>query len=75
MDRAPNSAEAGDLIVIAGHHPGEAKRVGEILEVLGEPPHRSYRVRWDDDRESFYRPGSDATIKRSTRRPAPLNTS
>jgi hypothetical protein len=33
-------------------------------------PHESYRVRWDDGHESLFRPGSDATIKHSTRRPA-----
>ena len=73
MDRSAHAAEAGDLIVIAGHHVGEAERIGEILEVLGELPHESYRVRWDDDRESVFRPGSDATIKHSTRRPASPN--
>ena len=49
---------------------GEAERIGEILEVLGELPHESYRVRWDDDHESVFRRGSDATIKHSTGRPA-----
>jgi Domain of unknown function (DUF1918) len=51
VDRTAHAAEAGDLIVIAGHHVGEAERIGEILEVLGEMPHESYRVRWDDDHE------------------------
>jgi hypothetical protein len=68
VDKTAHAAEAGDLIVIAGHHVGEAERIGEILEVLGELPHESYRVRWDDDHESVFRPGSDATIKHSTRR-------
>ena len=44
MDRTAHAAEAGDVIVIAGHHVGEAERIGEILEVLGEMPHGSYRV-------------------------------
>jgi uncharacterized protein DUF1918 len=70
VDSTAHAAEAGDLIVIAGHHVREAERIGEILEVLGELPHESYRVRWDDDRESVFRPGSDATIKHSTRRSA-----
>ena len=70
VDRTAHAAEAGDVIVITGHHVGEAERIGEILEVLGELPHESYRVRWDDDHESVFRPGSDATIKHSTRRPA-----
>ena len=66
MREAKHAAEAGDLIVIAGHHVGEPDRVAEILEVVGELPHERYRVRWDDGHESVYYPGSDATIKRAT---------
>lgn len=65
-----HAAEAGDLIVISGHHVGESERIGEILEVLGELPHESYRVRWEDGRESVFRLGGDATIRHSTRRSA-----
>ena len=58
------SAEPGDVIVIGGHHLGESPRKGEVLEVLGEPGHPHYRVRWDDDRETVFYPSSDATIHR-----------
>jgi hypothetical protein len=68
VDRTAHAAEAGDFIVIAGHRVGEPERMVEILEVVGELPHESYRVRWDDGRESLFRPGSDATIHRATRR-------
>ena len=68
MTKTEHTAEVGDLIVIAGHRVGESERVAEILEVLGEPPNEHYRVRWDDDRESVYFPGSDATIKRGMHR-------
>ena len=44
---------------------GESTRTAEILEVLGEPGHEHYRVRWEDDRETIYYPGDDATIKRA----------
>jgi hypothetical protein len=27
---------------------GSARRIGEILELLGEAGHEHYRVRWDD---------------------------
>ena len=67
MDRTAH-AEVGDLIVIAGHRLGEPERIVEILEVVGELPHESYRVRWDDGHESLFRPGSDAMIRRATRR-------
>jgi Domain of unknown function (DUF1918) len=60
-------AEIGDLVVIEAHHAGESRRTGEILEVLGEPGHEHYRVRWDDDRETVFYPSSDATIHRATR--------
>jgi hypothetical protein len=70
VEETAHAAEVGDLIVIAGHYVGQAERVGEILEVMGELPHESYRVRWDDGHESVFRPGSDATIKHHTRRQA-----
>jgi hypothetical protein len=66
VDRA--HATPGDLIVIHGHHVGEPEQLGEILEVLGEPGHGHYRVRWDDGHESVFYPGNDATIRRPRRR-------
>jgi hypothetical protein len=60
-------AEVGDVVVISGHRVGEPERTGEILEVLGEPSHERYRVRWDDGHESLFYPGSDATIRHSIR--------
>jgi hypothetical protein len=70
VDRTAQAAEVGDIIVIAAHHLGEGERIGEILEVVGELPNERYRVRWDDGHESLFRPGSDATIRHPTRRPA-----
>ena len=58
----------GDVVVIEGHRVGETHRMGEILEVLGEPGHEHYRVRWDDGRETIFFPSSDATIKPATRK-------
>jgi hypothetical protein len=57
-------ARTGDVIVIAGHRIGESRRSGEILEVLGEPGHEHYRVRWEDGSETVFYPSSDATITR-----------
>jgi hypothetical protein len=59
----PSEARAGDLIVIEGHKVGEGRRIGEILEVIGDPGHEHYRVRWDDDHESVFYPSSDAIIQ------------
>lgn len=66
--RTTTSAEAGDLVEVSGHRLGEAQRLGEILEVLGEPGHEHYRVRWDDGHESFFYPSSDAIIRSARRR-------
>jgi hypothetical protein len=58
-----------DLVVIPAHRVGEHERVGEILELAGEPGHERYRVRWDDGRESVFYPGRHATIRHRTHTP------
>jgi hypothetical protein len=64
-----HSGRKGDVVVVSGHRVGDRERVGEIVEVFGEPGHARYRVRWDDGGESVFTPGSDASI-RPARRPA-----
>lgn len=54
--------------MISGHRVGEPERIGEILELLGEPGHQRFRVRWDDGRETLFYPGSDAIVRHSSRR-------
>ena len=63
-------ASPGDLVVITAHRLGEAERLGEILEVLGDPAHPHYRVRWEEGRECVFYPSNDAVIrpKQSKRR-------
>jgi hypothetical protein len=56
-------AEAGDVIEITGHAVHDAPRSAEILEVIGEPGHEHYRVRWEDGHESIFFPGEDAVIR------------
>jgi len=53
----------GDLVVVEGHRVGQGRRIGEILEVLGEAGREHYRVRWETDRESLFYPSSDSTIR------------
>ena len=60
-------ARPGEVVVIEGHHVGEGRRIGEVLEVLGDPGHEHYRVRWDDGRETVFYPGNDATIRPSAK--------
>ena len=63
-------ARAGDKIVVAGHAVGVPGKTGEIVEVIGEPGHERFRVRWEDGHESIFSPGEDALIRRPTRRRA-----
>jgi hypothetical protein len=63
-----HSGHAGDTVVVAAHRVGQAERVGQILEVLGESDHIHYRVRWDGGNESLLYPSSDATIYAERRR-------
>ena len=63
-------AELGDRIEITGHAVGDTPRSGEIIEVLGEPGHEHFRVRWEDGHESITFPAEDASISRpKARRP------
>jgi hypothetical protein len=71
------SARPGDVVVVHGHSTGDTRRAGVIVEVLGEEGHEHFRVRWDEEHESLYWPGSDATLERAAprrrrRRPAPV---
>ena len=55
-------AQPGDWIVVHHHTLGEPARTGLILEIIGAPGHERYRVRWDEEHESIFYPGSDATV-------------
>lgn len=57
------AVKPGHIIEIHGHKVGEPPRLGEILEVLGEPGREHYRVRWEDDHEAIFYPAEDATIR------------
>jgi hypothetical protein len=65
-------ARAGDVVVVHGHHLGETGRLGEIVEVLGDPNHPRLRIRWEDDHESILSPSRDAVVepRRRQRHPA-----
>jgi len=49
-------AQVGDGIVVESEKVGVAERRGEILEVIPHDYGTEYRVRWDDDHESSFRP-------------------
>jgi Domain of unknown function (DUF1918) len=56
-------AHLGDVIVIGGHWPGNPRRTGWILKVLGRAGKEHYRVRWDDGHTAMYYPNSDVVIQ------------
>ncbi len=63
--------DVGDVIVFEGHHVGDSRRTGKIVEVLGEGEREHYRVRWEDGHETILYPrSSDATIKPARKRTA-----
>lgn len=63
-------ANNGDRIVVESAHVGQARREGEVVEVLRDDGHEHYRVRWTDGHESIYFPQSDARVVSSEERPA-----
>ncbi|MHB1569521.1 MAG: DUF1918 domain-containing protein [Solirubrobacteraceae bacterium] len=52
---------AGDAIEIRGIH-GQPARHGMIVEAIGQPMHRRYRVSWEDDHESIVYPADGVMI-------------
>ena len=53
MKTQATPARAGDALLVRPL-PGKPAREGEILDVLGEPGHEYYRVRWDQHHESIH---------------------
>jgi hypothetical protein len=56
-------ARPGDLVTTSRHQVGDHARLGEILEVIGAAGHEHLRVRWEEDRETIFFPGSDAALR------------
>jgi hypothetical protein len=68
-NREPQGGK-GDRLIVKAHHVGESPRTGVVLDVLGEPDHVHYRVRWDEDgHESIFTPSNDVTFKHATEQP------
>lgn len=61
--KGPIQAKPGDVVVVHGHTTGDPGRTGVIVEVLGSGEREHFRVRWDEEHESLYWPGSDATVR------------
>jgi hypothetical protein len=54
-------ARPGDWVHARGIS-GQSAREGQILEVLGQPGHERYRVRWDEQHESILFPADGVTV-------------
>lgn len=63
-------ASTGDWIVIEGRTASDHGRRGLILEVLGEPDHVHYRVKWDEAHESLFYPSGGFSIEHAKKRPS-----
>ena len=59
-------AHAGDWVEVDAIGGGPGRR-GQILEVLGEPGHRHFRVRWDEQHESLHFPAQGTRVLDSAR--------
>jgi hypothetical protein len=58
-----SSVRVGDRVIADGHRVGDAARIGEVVEVLGEPGHERCRIRWENGHETFVYPGADIRIE------------
>jgi hypothetical protein len=67
MATTARSRKFPGLVVIPPHRIGEPERIGEIVELLGEPGHARYHLRWDDGEEEIVYLPAHATIRRRER--------
>jgi Domain of unknown function (DUF1918) len=51
-------AKVGDRIVVESERVGQARREGEVIEVLSFASSVNYRVRWADGHESLFFPSA-----------------
>ena len=56
-------ARVGDRVIAGAHHVGDATRIGQVVEVLGEPGHERCRIQWEDGHETFVYPGADVRFE------------
>lgn len=62
MQKATRHPRPGDVIQVHPRSTEHLAKTGVITEVLGEPGHEHFRVRWDEEHETLFWPGSDATV-------------
>ena len=57
------TAQVGDWLEV-NMIGGGPSRAGQIVEILGRPGHRHFRVRWDEEHESLHFPAQGTRILR-----------
>jgi hypothetical protein len=62
MEPRSTDWKPGDVLIVQGRI-ADVPREGEILEVLGEPAHPHFFVRWDDGHESIFYPAEGVTLR------------
>jgi hypothetical protein len=62
MSEQKTTWKVGDVLIVEGRTVNTIPRKGEILEVLGEPSHPHFSVRWEDGHESIFYPADDVTL-------------
>ena len=58
-----SEVKPGTVIAVRPRSVDGARRLAEVLEVLGGEDHRRYHVRWDDGHESIFFPGEDSSVE------------
>lgn len=61
--RDKSKARVGDWVEARSIYGGPPHR-GQITELLGQLPHRRYRVRWDEGHESIVYPSDGVSVVR-----------
>jgi hypothetical protein len=56
-------ANIGDRVIVEGTRVGQARRIGEIIEIRHEDGTPPYLVRWLDGHEGLFFPGSDSRVE------------
>jgi len=63
MSHQKNEWKPGDVLIVEGRNVNDTPRKGEILQVLGEPSHPHFEVRWEDGHETIFYPAHDVTLR------------
>jgi hypothetical protein len=55
--------EVGERVIAESESTERPPRTGVVEEVLGEPPHARYRIKWEDGHETILTPAAGALAR------------